>query len=208
MFYVPEPEEVLCDMGEKSVYAMSRSVALGRDDLADLRRIRPRWVATSSERGLANFIHDRIWDHLLGQVDDIPEVSIVDREPTREMFVRTKYRLRVKRHHLDGQVSSYPTQTALDFFGQGGTLPIPTLEEINLIVGYEWDRDERAMGGPLLSLRNGRDNILWIHPLPAIDERDGDGPDLPPVVPGPTDPIVELPGIDMRRRRSAEQEQE
>ncbi len=64
------------------------------------------------------------------------------------MYVGVTYRVRVKRHHTDGMVNSYPTLTALDFFGQRGTLPIPGLEEINLIAGYEWDREERAMGAP------------------------------------------------------------
>jgi hypothetical protein len=206
MFLAPEPDVVLRGLGDKVVDSLSRAVVLGRRDLAEYRSSFPGWVADASERGLANWIHDRIWSHLLVQVQGIEEVSIVDKEPTREMFVGTTYRMRVKRHHIDGQVNSYPTPTALDFFGQGGTLPIPTLEEVNLIAGYEWDREERAMGVPMLSLRNGQTNIIWSVELPEVDEQGEAGIVVRPIVPGPTGPTVGLPGIDVRRDRSRGQE--
>jgi len=199
MFDAPEPDSVLQDLGDKVIFGLSRSVALGRNDLAKYRMANPGWVADASERGLANWIHDRVWAHLLVQVEGIGEVSIVDREPTREVYVGTKYRVRVKRHHTDGLVCTYPTQTALDFLGQGGTLPIPTLEEISLIAGYEWDREERAMGAPLLSLRNGRTNIIWSAELPEVGEQGDGGTVLRPTVPGPTGPVIGLPGIGVRR---------
>ncbi len=108
MFDAPEPHA----LGDKVVHGLSRAVTLGRNDLADYRAIRPGWVASSSERGLASWIHDRIWYHLVAQVDGIDEVTIVDQEPTREMYVGVTYRVRVKRHHTDGTVNSYPTPTA------------------------------------------------------------------------------------------------
>lgn len=206
MFVAPEPDSVLHDLGDKVVSSLSRSVALGRQDLARYRSAYPGWVADASERGLANWIHDRVWARLLVQIEGIEEVSIVDREPTREVYVGTNYRVRVKRHHSDGLVSTYPTQTALDFLGQGGTLPIPTLEEISLIAGYEWDREERAMGAPLLSLRNGRTNILWSVELPEVGEQGEGGTVVRPTVSGPTGPIVGLPGIDVRRDRTQSKE--
>jgi hypothetical protein len=188
------------------VHGLSRAGGQGRDDLALYRKTFPGWVAQECERGLANWIHGRVWAHLLKQLDGIKEVSIVDRELTREIYVGTRYRVRVKRHHLDGLVNSYPTTTALDFLGQGGTLPIPTLEEINLIAGYEWDPEERAMGVPLLSLRKGRKNIIWSVPLPEADELGEGGTVVRPVTPEPTGPVVSLPGIDVRRPRSQEPE--
>jgi len=199
MFDAPEPDVVLHVLGDKVVHGLSRSVALGRQDLAEYRSAHPGWVADACERGLANWIHDRVWAHLLVQVEGIDEVSIVDREPTREVYVGTMYRVRVKRHHTDGLVNTYPTQTALDFLGQGGTLPIPTLEEINLIAGYEWDREERAMGAPLLSLRNGRTNIIWSVELPEVGEQGDGGVVVRPTVPGPTGPVIGLPGIEVGR---------
>lgn len=207
MFVAPEPDVVLHALGDKVVNGLSRAVVLGRNDLADYRAIRPSWVAASSERGLANWIHDRIWNHLLVQVDGLNDITIIDREPRREVFVGVTYRVRVKRHHTDGQVSSYPTEAALDFFGQGGRLPIPTMEEINLIAGYEWDREARAMGAPLLSLRNGRSNVLWMVELPEVGEQGG-GTVVRPTVPGPSDPTVDLPGIDVRRDGSKDKEPE
>lgn len=207
MFVAPESDVVLHALGDKVVNGLSRAVVLGRNDLADYRALRPSWVAASSERGLANWIHDRIWNHLLVQVDGLNDVTILDREPRREVFVGVTYRVRVKRHHTDGQVSSYPTEEALDFFGQEGTPPIPTMEEINLIAGYEWDREARAMGAPLLSLRNGRSNVLWMVELPEVGEQGG-GTVVRPTVPGPSGPTVDLPGIDVRRDGSKDKEPE
>ena len=208
MFAAPEPDAVLADLGDKVVHGVSRAVLLARADLANYRAIRPGWVASSSERGLANWIHDRVWDHLLVQVDEIEEVAVVDQEPTREFYVGVKYRVRVKRHHTDGLVNSYPTQTALDFLGQGGTLPIPTLEEVNLIAGYEWDREERSMGAPLLSLRQGRSNVIWSVELPEVGEQGEGGAVVRPIVPGPTGPVIGLPGVDVRRDGSKGKEPE
>jgi hypothetical protein len=199
MFDAPEPDVVLDALGDKVVHGLSRAVVLGRKDLAEYRSTFPGWVADASERGLASWIHDRVWARLLVQVDGIDEVSIVDREPTREMYVGTRYRVRVKRHHTDGLVNTYPTQTALDFLGQGGTLPIPTLEEINLIAGYEWDREERAMGVPRLSLRTSRTNIIWSVALPEVGQQGDGGTVVRPIVPGPAGPVIGLPGIDVRR---------
>lgn len=207
MFFTPEPSEVLNALGDKVVYGLSRAVTLGRTDLGTYRASFPGWVASHTERGLANWIHDRIWSHLLPQVEGLDEVSVVDQEPSREIFVGTMYRLRVKRHHLDGSVSNYPTSTALDFFGQGGTMPIPGLEEISLIAGYEWDREARAIGVPLLSLRNGQSNILWSVELPEIGEQGG-GQVIRPIVPGPSGPRVELPGVGLRRDGSSNTELE
>lgn len=188
------------------MHGLSRSVVLGRDDYAEYRQLRPGWVAQQSERGLANWIHDRVWAHLLVQLDGVDQVDMVDKEPRREVFVGTTYRIRVKRHHLDGSVSCYPTTAALDFLGQGGTLPIPTLEEVKLIAGYEWDREERAMGVPLLSLRKGRENIIWSVPLPEVDEQGHGGTVVRPVTPEPTGPVINLPGIDLRRLKDQELE--
>jgi hypothetical protein len=114
----------------------------------------------------------------------------------------------VKRHHTDGTVNSYLTSKALDFFGQGGTIPIPTMEEINLIAGYEWDREARTMGVPLLSLRNGRSNILWSVELPEVGEQGAGGTVVRPVVPGPTGPTIDLPGVEIRRVGSKGKEPE
>jgi len=60
MFSYPGADEVLDDLGDKVVEAFARSVARARADLAEYRRLKPSWVAQSSERGLANWIHDRL----------------------------------------------------------------------------------------------------------------------------------------------------
>ena len=42
---------------------------------------------------------------------------------------------------------------------------------------------ERVMGVPLLSLRKGRDNIIWSVPLTEVDEQGDDGPVVRPRYP-------------------------
>lgn len=62
------------------------------------------------------------------------------------------------------------------------------------------------MGAPLLSLRAGRSNILWMVELPDIGEQGEDGGTVVrPTGPGPTGPVIGLPGIDMRRDGSNEE---
>ena len=203
MFRAPQPREVLDDLGDKVVHALSKSVRLARGDLSEYRQLKPGWVATASERGLSNWIHDRMWQHLLVCLDGIDGVTVRDEEPTREVFAGLRYRIRIKRHQSDGRVSNYPTETAIGFFEQvGRTYYIPSLEEINLIAGYEWEKEARDMGAALLSLRVGQSNIIWMTELPDVDEQGGGGVVVQPTVPQPTGPTIDLPGVDKGRKRA------
>jgi hypothetical protein len=187
----PSFDEVCLGLGDKVTAGISRSAALTAADLLDYRTIRPLWVSRSSERGLAGWLHDRMWAHLVDQLDEVPGVSKIDREPTREIFVGTRYRLRVKRHHPGGGVSTYATPTALDFLVQD-QLTLEGLEEIRLITGYLWERDLRQIGVPVLSLRDGRDKILWMMQLPPADGASGVVDLTVPSISGPTAPTIEL----------------
>lgn len=208
MFRAPEPGEVLGDLGDKVVHALSKSVHLTREDLSEYRLIRPGWVSRASERGLASWIHDAMWLHLLEALDGIDGVAIKDKEPTREVTVGLRYRIRAKRHHQDGRVSTYPTQTALAFLEQEGrTMFIPSLEEINLIAGYEWDKESRDMGGALLSLRNGASNIIWVTDLPDVGDQGASGVVVQPTVPQPTGPKINVSGSIRRKRTEGETRQ-
>lgn len=191
MFSYPSFEEVCDGLGDKIVTGISKSAALTTADLRKYRKIAPLWVARSSERGLASWIHDRMWDHLAGEVGDLPNVTVVDREPIREIGVSWRFRLRVKRHHPTGSVSMYPTQAALEFMIQDQP-SLEGLEEIRLITGYLWDSAVRQMGVPVISLRDGRDKIVWMEQLP-LTEGDQAILDLPaPRATGPAAPVIEV----------------
>ncbi|MGH9211145.1 MAG: hypothetical protein ACRD2C_10730 [Acidimicrobiales bacterium] len=88
---------------------------------------------------------------------------------TREVIVRSRYRIRLKRHHLAGSVSSYPTQTALDFYEEPVVvqLSLDGLDEVRLVAGYEWDPELRAVGRAVLSLRESRERYVWMEELPG-----------------------------------------
>ncbi len=170
----PEVEEVLEDLGEKVIDACLAAIAKARDDLEDYRLIRPEYVASSSARGLANWIHDRIWTHLAAALEDIGEARVFELGATREVFIEgtaLTYRIRAKRHHISGLVRTYPTQGALEFLDQPTQLTFEGLGLAHLIVGYQWEPDAYAVGPAVLSLRDGLDNVIWLteleQPVPA-----------------------------------------
>jgi hypothetical protein len=191
----PKPDEVLEGIGDKAVEAFARTVQRARVDLRDYRRVFPQWVVDHSERGLANWIHDRLWAHLVEQVDAIPGMETVEHGVTREVVIGLTYRFRVKRHDETGNVQSYATPTFLDFVLQPES-QLPGMEETRLIAGYEWDKELREIGNAIMSLRDGKDNIIWAATLPEVDdgaaEGDAGAPVITPTQPSPIAPVVEI----------------
>lgn len=162
------PEECLEGLGDKVIEATSLAVVNTRADLAAYRIDRASWVASSSERGLANWIHDRVWAHLVNEVDHLPEVVVHDSPPIRELFISRdlNFRLRIKRHDSLGRVASFPTQGVLDFYEQGQNVGVlPGMEEWKLIAGYVWEKATHDIGPPVLSYRDGVENLVWIREL-------------------------------------------
>ena len=192
MISYPSFEEVLAGLGDKFAAAMAGAADIAGTDLSDLRAFRADWVAESSVRGLANFIHDRLWVHLVAAGDSIPEVQVVDKEPLREIYVGLRYRLRVKRHQQDGAVRSYPTLAALSFFTQAAQPTLEGLEEVRLCTGYEWDPETREIGPAVLSLRDGKDKVIWCHELPEPTTGTGGIPFNLPTTPGPVPPTIAI----------------
>lgn len=155
-------------LGDKFLRDLARSVRGARQDLADLREWRPAWFPLMSGRCLANLIHDRIWARLVVAVDGHPEIETVDREPVREIWISQNYQIRIKRHHLDDQISTYPTAAALEFWAQGSQLP--SLEAVTLGAGYRWITQERRVGQAVISYRDGKDNPIWAVELDEPNE--------------------------------------
>jgi hypothetical protein len=187
----PTSDEVLGALGDKVAEALSRSALLAKEDLLEYRRLRPAWVAAHSERGLASWIHDRQWDHLTALLTGVAGVSFVDKEPIRDIWVGINYQLRIKRHHWDGRVSTYPTQAALDFLAQPETQEtLEGLGEVHLIAGYSWDKEMRDIAAGVLSLRDGLNKQIWLIelPLPGIP---GTGVSTMPTSPTPTAPTID-----------------
>lgn len=63
----------------------------------------PRFVAEHSSRGLANWIHDRMWAHAMIELDEIEQVHLIEVGATREINVGLEFRIRLKRHARPGQ---------------------------------------------------------------------------------------------------------
>ncbi|CKN50809.1 Hypothetical protein ERS024265_03242 [Mycobacterium tuberculosis] len=164
MFSEPYPTdgEVMTELGDKFLAALVGTIRDTRFDIADMRNWRPGWFPTMHSRCLSNLIHDRIWAHLVTLIASNPGTSIKDKGATREIVVGAHLRLRIKRHHAGDEISTYPTRTAIEFWQQGSQLAFPGLEEVRIAVGYRWDPDTREIGAPLLSLRDGKDHVIWV----------------------------------------------
>jgi hypothetical protein len=203
MISQPTPEAVVSELGDKVVDAIVHAVNVGKEKFALYRKQHPDWAADNAARTIADLIHDWMWADVKQQLDSLPHVNLVDKDPRREIAVqvhseeRLSYLLRIKLHHLDGQTSSYQTQTVIDFEMQGVNETFPGWGEVRLEAGYEWDKNTRTMGAPVISLRNGRNKILWVHQLPDAGAPSAGATVSRPTGPGtPTLPAVEVPGRD------------
>ena len=154
----PRPTHVLADLGDKFLEALLDSVDDARADLALFRDWQPGWFTSFSNRFTANFLHERVWAGLVGRLDELDNVIVLDREPHRQLHTQT-YVLRVKRHHPGDRISSYPTEGALRFWSSEVTLP--GLEQVGLALGYMWDTDLREVGDAVISLRDELDKPVW-----------------------------------------------
>jgi hypothetical protein len=193
----PSAEDVIGDLGDKVAEGFARALALTREDLVEYRRVAPSFAGQASERGLANWIHDRLWYNLGVYLDGLDEVHFHDQEPHRELRIGLRYRFRVKRHTETGGVSTYLTQTAMDFLQQVPVQePFDGFEEICLIVGYVWDSEARSIGPAVISLREDRDKVIWVHELLAPPQT-GARPvsPLPPQI-DPKPPVVAVESDD------------
>lgn len=195
----PRAGEVIDALGDKVVEALFASIVGAKADLAEYRLSMPNIVADHSSRGLANWIHDRIWARVVAALDGVDHVSFVDSGPLREMYVRLDFKLRFKRHSPTGAIRSYPTEGALDFITQErDLLSLIGIRTLNLAAGYEWDELTRTMGEAVLTLRDGSfDDVIWMTTLPAVGGTAGGT--ITPITPlrdGPTAPVIEVPGYD------------
>ncbi len=189
-------EDVRSDLGDKVVDALVAAVSGAKEDLDTYRAGMPGFAYEQSGRGLASWIHDRMWQHLQRALFDVPGVLLFEQGPTREVVVGIEYRLRLKRHSADGMIRNYRTPTALTFW-EADNFTLPGLEETRLCFGYVWNDDVEQMGEPVMSRRSSQDKVLW---MVRLDERGGAGGTSPtsvePIVP-PSAPA--LPRVDIPR---------
>lgn len=191
MFSLPTDAQVAAELGDKFLMCFVDAVDAARDDYTTFRQWRPGWFASFTNRFTSNFVHERVWAHMIDGLDDDAEVAILDKEPRRELTVGGRYVMRIKRHSETERIRSYPTSTALDFWTQKPALD--GLEKITLAIGYIWDPEERAVKAPVLSLRDGLDEP----PVWAIRFQGRGGKANPiawePIE--PTDPTLDLSTI-------------
>jgi hypothetical protein len=198
MFSPRNSQSVLDEIGDKVPVALLVATGKARDDFEEYKSHFRSWLPGLFERDMANVIHPRLFTHLKDELEDVPGVSFVDREPHRELIVQVPtvgrtYRMRVKRHSSRDRIRSYPTASDVRFWsGGGGSGTFEGLETINLALGYRWRKDLREIGEPVISFRENKGNPVWAY---AIEDDLSGG-----VVPITYTPVLpDLPSIDLRR---------
>ncbi len=179
-------DSVRADLGDKVVDALVAAVTGAREDLNVYRATLPTFAYEHSGRGLAGWIHDRMWAHLQRELFDLPGVDLHESGPTREVTVGLNYRLRFKRHNASGAIRNYRTPTALAFWEQD-EFALPGLAETRLCFGYVWDGETEQIGDPVISRRSDQDKVLWVVRLDEDASGGAGGADVEPLVP-PTTP--------------------
>jgi hypothetical protein len=159
MFQYPDPQQVIDDLGDKFLLAFVKAVDLARVDLAAFEQFRPAWFVNFSKRFVANFVHERMWDGIVRQLVDHPDVTVVDQEPTRQIHFGSNYVVRFKRHTSALKIEAFPTRGALAFWTNRAALP--GLELMTLAMGYIWNPELGEIGDAILSFRDGKDNPVW-----------------------------------------------
>lgn len=177
-------------LGQAPLDAIGVAVSATRDDLREYRSTLPRLAARHSQRGILNWVHDQFFAHARIQFEArVQDTSIVDREPTRDIFVGHTFRFRLKKHTANDLVSSYPTEAFLAFTLQD---PPQLIQEVRLIGGYRWDPDTRDIGTAVVSARDGKDNVLWVIELAETAEEDGVAHFQPRVPDGTLPPLPQV----------------
>lgn len=195
-----EWEQVRAGLGDKVVAGLVAAIVRTKEDLATYRETLPAIAYEHSARGLANWINDRMWTHVVRELFDVPDVVAHEQGVTREIYVGMRYRLRLKRHDAAGLVSNYRTPTALAFW-DADDLALPGMEELRLCFGYVWDAEVEEIGDPVMSRRDGQENVLWMERLDEAASGGGSGsnpvaPITPPV--SPTPPVIHLPKTEKK----------
>lgn len=168
---LPDRDEVLEGLGPDFINAYIQSVDNAKDDYSAFREWKTDWVPSYAIRTVASFIHDRIWYHLLQLTNELSYVSVIDNDPTREVYVGTSYKIRIKRHSEKDKISNAATKSTQEFWSQG-TSVLDGMEETRLALGYVWDRELREINEPVLSFRIACDEPLWsvkLHPVSGTD---------------------------------------
>lgn len=165
-----ERDEILAVLNGKLLDALAAAVRSTRDSLAAYRSRMPDEAASHSPRGLANIIHDWLWDHLRRELYGLEEAAFVEGASTREIIVQDHIRIRVKRLTPSGAVATYPTETALSFYEQcGEQLVLFSPSEVKLVFGYFWDPHLQEVGAAAVARPISTKQALWVHAIPESE---------------------------------------
>lgn len=192
MFSPHDQDRVLSELGDKFPQALVHATDAAREDLHAMRDWRPGWFPSLFQREVAGIIHSRIWAHLTTDLDGLAEITLRTEEPFREVRIASPigrtFTIRVKRHSEEDQIRSYRTPQDVEFWG-GAVMTLEGLEEITLSAGYRWDSVTGEIGLPVITYREGKENVIW-----AVEVARGDA-GVTPIQYTPIQPP--LPRVDL-----------
>jgi hypothetical protein len=190
MFSVHDSEAVLAELGPAFVGTVADCVDLARQDWESFQGEQPKLVPGFFNRDSADIIHVFLRQHLKVGFETSVDTIVREADPNFELVKQVPpcrtYVCRVKRHSIGDRVVSYPTRSAIDFFG--GMPVFPGMDEIHLAVGYRWDPDLKAIRDAVISYHEGMENPIW---AVTLERAAGTGV----VTPTPIEPI--LPDYDL-----------
>ena len=162
LFDPADDQRVLEEIGPQFATAISTSVRTARDKYRGLRAREPHITRLFTQRTSANVLHDLIWSELAASLGDNPDYSLVDTYPLRMITHpcgSRLYRIRIKRHR-GNFISSYATATDKKYYS-GNVDTFDGYEVVSLAAGYRWDSEIGEVICPVISYRQGKDNVVW-----------------------------------------------
>lgn len=196
------PDEALAALGAPFVRQFTTALSKTREDYAAFLGTLPSgWHPHWTERTLAGVIHDRLWVNLTSDIEEaVPGVTMKDDGTTRSLCIDERIVLRVKRHSAEGQISGYRTRGSADFY-MGA---LAGLEMENLAVGYEWLRETREIGRPVLSKQKTTNaDPIWVVSMQEPQAGARELPYEPIIPPQPQFDLRDIIGAEVEEANGA-----
>lgn len=188
MDQLPTATDVVSTLGNAFVGAFVDAVEGSEQDRRTILVEHPDWYATFTQRHVASFLHERLWGRMLPTFSQL-QLNTIDKEPVREVVVGP-YSIRFKRHNVDDDISTFPTDSAVRFWANTAQPALIEGDPMSLAMGYLWDGDHIV--SPLISLRASIHEALWVRQL----VREPSGEETPVIRPLEAE-TADLPDFDL-----------
>lgn len=163
-------------------------------------------LAKLSKRSHSSNRNDLIWQELMTEFEDAPQVCFIEKGNRRLMLVNRKYQLRVKKLDASLNPRNVLTQAVFDFLHQGfEQLRFPEMEEPMAIdLGYRFVGLAQEGFEVYLRRPRGLSSYEWLMPVQSSPDATGEKGVAVPQGPTPTP----TPRVRPRQDEIAQDEEE